>query len=101
MKRIRVSDAPATGLSKAGAARIRVSAEPPRATDAISLIDCMDDDRLFAPWFRKHRESWSAWRVFIKSLFGLEMDPDELALYRKCTGSRRASIFSLHSRPAR
>src|SRR6266404_2681432 len=86
MKRIRVDDAPTTGLSQSGIARIRVRAETRRGSDGISLIDCMDDDRLFSPWFRKHRESWRAWRVFIKALFSLEMDDEELSLYQQCTG---------------
>jgi hypothetical protein len=86
MKRIRADDAPTSLRTVSGLPRIRARAEAPDGWGGISLIDCMDDDRLFAPWFRKHRESWSAWRVFIKSLFGLEMDAGELALYRKCTG---------------
>lgn len=86
MKRIRAADAPTSLRPASGTPRIRISAEAPRASTGISLIDAMDDDRLFAPWFRRRRESWSAWRVFIKAMFGLEMDAEDLALYRQCTG---------------
>jgi hypothetical protein len=29
---------------------------------------------------------WAAWRVFVKTLFGLPLETEELEIYRKCTG---------------
>lgn len=29
---------------------------------------------------------WAAWRIFVKTLFGLPLLPDELETFRKCTG---------------
>ncbi|WP_334539576.1 terminase large subunit domain-containing protein [Bradyrhizobium sp. AZCC 1708] len=45
----------------------------------------MSDPRLFARHFRDPK-SWSAWRVFLATLFGLPLDSDQLALFRECTG---------------
>jgi len=50
----------------------------------ITLIDALDDPRLFKPWF-KNRRSWAAWRTFIAALFALPMDDEQLQLYRQCT----------------
>ena len=51
----------------------------------IDIIEAMHDQHLFGPLF-KNPETWAAWRVFLKSLFALPMDNDELTLYRQCTG---------------
>lgn len=51
----------------------------------ITLLDAMNDPQLFARWFRD-RETWEAWRAFIAAAFALPMPPDQLAIYRQCTG---------------
>jgi hypothetical protein len=51
----------------------------------ITLLDAMADANLFASWFRDPA-SWTAWRVFFKSLFALSMNDAEFATYRECTG---------------
>jgi hypothetical protein len=49
-------------------------------------LDAMDDPRLWRGWFRDP-ETWRAWRIFLKVLFGLALGaPDEFELYRECTG---------------
>jgi hypothetical protein len=50
----------------------------------INIIQAMDDPNLFGKWFRG--PSWAAWRVFLKALFALAMDADELKLFESCTG---------------
>jgi len=40
-------------------------------------------DRL--PWFRTGAD-WTAWRSFLCAVYGLPMTPQELAIYRECTG---------------
>jgi hypothetical protein len=40
---------------------------------------------LFAPWF-KNRETWQSWFVLLAALFALPMTPDQLDVYRRCTG---------------
>ncbi|MBR0839116.1 hypothetical protein JQ607_02820 [Bradyrhizobium liaoningense] len=58
----------------------------PRPTEPIiSILDAMDDPRLFRHHFRDIK-TWSAWRVFLATLFGLPMDADQLGLFRECTG---------------
>jgi hypothetical protein len=49
-----------------------------------SLIDALDDDQLFEPFFKS--VSWRKWRVFIKAAFGLPMDAAELGIYTEHTG---------------
>lgn len=56
-----------------------------RRNASFSILQAMDDPRLFARHF-KDRRSWFAWRVFLSVLFGLPLDCDQLALFRQCTG---------------
>jgi hypothetical protein len=46
----------------------------------------MDHEQVWQRWWQRHPESWQPWRSFLKTLFGLPMDEDDLALYRQCTG---------------
>lgn len=52
---------------------------------APNIIEAVNDPNLFRPLFRD-LETWEAWKAFLKALFALPMDDNELALYRKCTG---------------
>jgi hypothetical protein len=51
----------------------------------ISILDACADPQLFAPWFRKP-DTWRGWFVFLKALFGLEMNDDDRALFEQCSG---------------
>ena len=51
---------------------------------AISIVDAIRDKRLFGSLF-PDLTSWSAWLVFLKAVFAIEMDKRELELYRGCT----------------
>ncbi|MFH2080741.1 MAG: terminase family protein [Pseudomonadota bacterium] len=51
----------------------------------ITIIDACQDPKLFGPWFRK-RASWAAWFVFLKALFALPMDAQELSVFHQLTG---------------
>ena len=51
----------------------------------ISILDAVEDPKLFGPWF-SGRDTWAAWFAFLAALFGLPMMPDQLALYQQCTG---------------
>ncbi len=53
-----------------------------------SIIDAIRDPKLFAPQFA--RGNWTAWKTCIRSIFGLPLAPDELPLYRECTGRQDA-----------
>ena len=55
-----------------------------------TILQAIDDRHLFgaAETFRK-TESWVAWRVFLKTLFGLPLSKSDLDRYRKCTGRSR------------
>jgi Terminase large subunit, T4likevirus-type, N-terminal len=50
----------------------------------VNILDAITDDRVFGAAFRG--PSWTAWRVFLKSLFALPLTEAELAIYRKHTG---------------
>jgi hypothetical protein len=52
----------------------------------MNIIDIINDPRFFKPLFRDE-QSWRAWRVFLKALFGIPiMDESERELFRSCTG---------------
>ena len=55
----------------------------------VNIIEAMADPELFGPHFRphkKHGDTWRRWRVFLKALFALPMDADDLVIYQQCTG---------------
>jgi len=51
----------------------------------MNLLEACADEQLFARWFRD-RATWSAWFVFIAALFGLSMDEEQAATFRRFTG---------------
>jgi hypothetical protein len=53
-----------------------------------TILDAIQIPGLWRPWF-KDPQTWAAWRGFLKVLFGEELDPGELALFRECTGRQR------------
>jgi hypothetical protein len=52
---------------------------------AYTILDAIGEPDLFAPWF-KDRRTWSRWFTFLRALFGLPMDDDDLVVWRNCTG---------------
>lgn len=52
-----------------------------------TIIDAMEDPRLFGSDFTK--ESWSAWKAFLKAVFILPMTDSEMDLFRQCTGREK------------
>jgi hypothetical protein len=50
-----------------------------------TLLDAVADPELFQPWF-KDRGTWAAWFAFLRALFALPLSPEQLALFRDCTG---------------
>jgi hypothetical protein len=51
----------------------------------LSILDVCNDPDLFGPWF-KDRATWAAWFVFLKVMYGIQIDETELATFRECTG---------------
>jgi hypothetical protein len=51
----------------------------------ITILDAINDPKLFQPWFRKHK-SWESWLMFLAALFALPMTPEQLKFYQQCTG---------------
>jgi hypothetical protein len=49
-----------------------------------TIIEAMDSQIFFGEHFKGN--SWKFWRMFLKALFALSMDDDELALYQHHTG---------------
>lgn len=64
-----------------------------RRKAGLSILDVMKDLTLFGREFGGG--SWRAWRVFLKALFGLEMDAEDLEIYRKHTGRKREPTKAL------
>ena len=53
-----------------------------------SFAEACRDPNLFGPWFEG--ESWDAWRVLHKALFGEPLDAAEIAIFRELTGRTEA-----------
>ncbi len=51
----------------------------------IGIVDAITRADIFAPWLTP-RESWAAWIVVIKVVFGIPLDEAELATFHKHTG---------------
>jgi hypothetical protein len=51
----------------------------------VNILTAMADKKLFRPWF-KDPSTWEAWRAFLALLFGLQMDREQAALAKACTG---------------
>jgi hypothetical protein len=56
-----------------------------RARPPATILDAIDDVKLFQPWFRD-RATWAAWFAFLAALFALPMTPEQLAIFQRCTG---------------
>jgi hypothetical protein len=67
-------EATASSSSKSMTTR-GVKAEPKAP---ITIIEACQDPKIFGPWF-KDQETWAAWFVFLKVMFGLGLDDAELA----------------------
>jgi hypothetical protein len=55
-------------------------AKPP-----LTIIDAVRDPEIFGPWF-KDAQTWASWFAVLKAMFGLALDDEELAVFRKHTG---------------
>jgi hypothetical protein len=53
-----------------------------------TILQSLDHPQLFGPFFKG--DSWTAWRAFLGALFGLPLDDDALATYRRLTGRSKA-----------
>lgn len=55
---------------------------------AFTYSEACGDPNLFGPWFEG--ESWAAWRVLDKAMFGETLSEPELAIFRELTGREEA-----------
>ena len=61
----------------------------PSKRQPVTILQAMNDENLFGRWFSD--ESWNAWKTFVKAAFPDEpMTPQELELYKQCTGREDA-----------
>ena len=51
----------------------------------LNIVEAIRDPRLFGGLL-KPIDSWNAWLVFLKSVFGISLASTELDMYRRCTG---------------
>ncbi|GEC60510.1 MULTISPECIES: hypothetical protein [Gluconobacter] len=54
----------------------------------MNIIDAMTDDNLFGSHFQG--DTWAAWKAFLKALFALPMDEQDLPFYQQHTGRTEA-----------
>jgi hypothetical protein len=52
------------------------------------IIGLMQDPDTFGRWFNTQPDTWAAWRAFHKTVFALPFTPEELRIYRQCTGRK-------------
>jgi hypothetical protein len=50
----------------------------------MNILNAVSDPKVFGQHFKGR--SWEAWRVFLAALFALTMTPEQLAIYKACTG---------------
>jgi len=80
----------AAGLClREGTGRRKACGDRPGGAGAVTIIEAIEDRNVFGPAFRDP-ETWRAWKVFLKALFGLRMEPGELELFRAATGRAEA-----------
>jgi hypothetical protein len=68
--------------------RPRIRITPPRARPKVSILDCVNDDNLFKPFF-KNPQSWSVWFAILAAIFCLPMNARQLAHYQQVSGRTR------------
>lgn len=56
----------------------------------MNIIEACRDPDLFGPWFTRGGASFLRWFVFLKALFALPMDEEELSIYREHTARSEA-----------
>jgi hypothetical protein len=61
-------------------------AKPRSAKPPLTILDALDTERLFLPWFRG--ESWNNWRVVLKAAYGLPLTDDETTFFKSIAGDR-------------
>src|SRR5262245_49608424 len=62
----------------------------------IDIIQAIRNPKLFGGLF-KSLDTWSAWIVWLKAVFGLPMDGKELELYQRCTGRTELAPVCVNS----
>ncbi len=60
-----------------------------------SIIDAINNPKLFGslPWFKK-LQTWTAWLAVLKSIFGLPMTADDLAIFQRHPGRTTPPVNS-------
>ncbi len=54
----------------------------------INIVQAIHDKNIFRDYF-DDLETWRNWLIFEKAFFGLELDKQEMRIFRKCTGLRK------------
>ena len=55
----------------------------------MNIIDVMNDEEAFAPWFEG--PSWDAWRIILRAAYCLPMTPQELITFGELVS--RVALF--------
>src|SRR5215467_6249653 len=49
----------------------------------MTIIEAVHDKNLFSTWFQGR--TWDVWKTFLRALFALPLDPDDVIAYTKHT----------------
>jgi hypothetical protein len=71
-----------TGSARRSATARAAKAEP---KPPLTIIQACQDPKIFGDWF-KDKLTWAAWFCFLRVMFGLGLDADELVIFQACTG---------------
>jgi hypothetical protein len=53
----------------------------------MDILEAFEDPKVFGRFF-KPKDSWTNWKIFLKTVYGLPLERNEQKLYRKCTGRK-------------
>jgi hypothetical protein len=56
------------------------------ARPALTIVDAIDDEALFQPWFPG--SSWDGWRTILKAAFAIPLNEAELQFFHSVAGDR-------------
>jgi hypothetical protein len=56
----------------------------------LSIVEALESSEFFADSF-PNIETWTAWKIFLKSVYGIELNKNELEVFQECT--QRESVL--------
>ncbi|OLS32979.1 MAG: hypothetical protein HeimAB125_03210, partial [Candidatus Heimdallarchaeota archaeon AB_125] len=55
-----------------------------------NIIESMEDERYFKSIFGENQDSWRNWKIVLKAIFNIRMEPEEKEIYEQLTNRKTA-----------